>query len=55
MAGNCILNRVREFKDTHPEKIIIGTADGKQLKPIADLTNTQDHETYFKQRFESNI
>ena len=45
-AGNYILNRVREFKDTHPEKIIIGTADGKQLKPIADLTNTQDHETY---------
>ena len=46
MAGNCILNRVRGLKDTHPEKIIIGTADGKQLKPIADLTNTQDHETY---------
>ena len=46
MAGNYILNRVREFKDTHPEKIIIGTADGKQLKSIADLTNTQDHETY---------
>ena len=46
MAGKYILNRVREFKDTHPEKITIGTADGKQLKPIADLTNTQDHETY---------
>ena len=46
MAGNYILNRVREFKDTYPEKIIIGTADGKQLKPIADLTNSQDHETY---------
>ena len=46
MAGSYVLNRVREFKDTHPEKIIIGTVDGKQLKPIADLTNTQDHETY---------
>ena len=46
MAGKYILNRVREFKDTHPDKIIIGTADGKQLKLIADLINTQDHETY---------
>ena len=46
MAGNYILNRVREFKDRHPEKIIIGTADGKQVNPIADLINTQDHETY---------
>ena len=46
MAGKHILNRVRGFKDKHPEKVIIGTADGEHLKPTAYFTNTQDHEKY---------
>lgn len=46
-VGGYVLNKIRKFnKENKHNKIIIGTADGKQLKPIVDLTNTQDHETY---------
>ena len=45
--GGYVLNKIRHFINTNSDdKIIIGTADGKQLKPIVDLTNTQDHEKY---------
>ena len=36
----------KAFHKQSNNKIIIGTADGKQLPPIVDLTNTQDHEKY---------
>ena len=46
-VGQYALNKIRHFiKKESKNKIIIGTADGKQLKPIVDLTNTQDHEKY---------
>ena len=35
-----ILNRIREFVKSHPDKIVIGAGDVKQLPPIEDLTNT---------------
>ena len=44
--GISVLNRIREFKDKHPNKIIIATGDAKQMKPIVDLTNTKGHEEY---------
>ena len=44
--GLGVLNRIREFVEKNPELIIIGTGDGKQLKPVNELTNTQKHEVY---------
>ena len=44
--GLGVLNRIREFVEKHPELIIIGTGDGKQLKPVNELTNIQEHEPY---------
>ena len=44
--GMSVLNRIREFNMNNPDKIIIGTGDARQLKPIVDITNTQNHETY---------
>ena len=41
-----ILNRIREFVNKHPEKIIIGAGDVKQLPPIEDLTNTRKPDEY---------
>ena len=41
-----ILNRIREFTKQHPEKIIIGAGDVKQLPPIEDLTNTRKPDEY---------
>ena len=41
-----ILNRIREFVNKHPEKIIIGAGDVKQLPPIEDLTNTRQPDEY---------
>ena len=41
-----ILNRIREFVKQHPEKIIIGAGDVKQLPPIEDLTNTRKPDEY---------
>ena len=50
MANGFILNKVRKFVNEHSkDKIIIGTADGKQLPPINDLTNTKDHEKYLNE------
>ena len=46
-VGAYTLNKIRHFINKESKnKIIIGTADGKQLPPIVDLTNTQDHEKY---------
>ena len=36
-----ILNRIREFVKNHPDKIVIGAGDVKQLPPIEDLTSTR--------------
>ena len=44
--GLGVLNRIREFVEKNPDLIIIGTGDGKQLKPVNELTNTQKHEVY---------
>ena len=41
-----ILNRIREFVKQHPDKIIIGAGDVKQLPPIEDLTNTRKPGEY---------
>ena len=41
-----ILNRIREFVYKHPDKIIIGAGDVKQLPPIEDLTNTRKPDEY---------
>ena len=41
-----ILNRIREFTKQHPDKIIIGAGDVKQLPPIEDLTNTRKPDEY---------
>ena len=41
-----ILNRIREFAKQHPDKIIIGAGDVKQLPPIEDLTNTRKPDEY---------
>ena len=41
-----ILNRIREFVNQHPDKIIIGAGDVKQLPPIEDLTNTRKPDEY---------
>ena len=35
-----------EFVNDHPEKIIIGAGDVKQLPPIEDLTNTRKPDEY---------
>ena len=50
MGGMYVLNKIREFVKKHAkDKIIIATADGKQLPPIKDMTNTRDHETYLNE------
>ena len=41
-----ILNRMRDFLYKHPDKIIIGAGDVKQLPPIEDLTNTRKPDEY---------
>ena len=41
-----ILNRIREFVKQHPDKLIIGAGDVKQLPPIEDLTNTRKPDEY---------
>ena len=49
-VGAYTLNKIKQFIGRESKgKIIIGTADGKQVKPIVDLTNTQDHEKYLNQ------
>ena len=54
-----ILNRIREFVNNNPDKIIIGVGDVKQLPPIEDLTNTRKPDEYaddcMNQIFKYNI
>eukprot|EP00438_Fugacium_kawagutii_P023181 Skav227407 [mRNA] locus=scaffold5580:24324:27602:- [translate_table: standard] len=39
--------RIKQFiEHNKKDKIIIATGDGKQLKPVQELTNTRDHEEY---------
>ena len=44
--GLRVLNRIREFVELNQDKIIVATGDGKQLKPVSELTNLQEHEEY---------
>ena len=44
--GLRVLNTIREFVENNPKLIVVATGDGKQLKPVNELTNTQEHETY---------
>ena len=57
--GLRMLNTIREFVVNNPKLIVVATGDGKQLKPVNELTNTQDHETYanncINQIFKYNI
>ena len=41
-----MLNRIRQFVNKNPNKIIIGAGDTKQLPPIEDLTNTKKPDEY---------
>ena len=54
-----MLNRIRQFADENPNKIIIGAGDTKQLPPIEDLTNTGKPDEYadecINQTFKYNI
>ena len=39
--------RIKQFvEENKHNKIIIATGDAKQLRPVQELTNTQNHETY---------
>ena len=39
--------KIKQFVEHNKkDKIIIATGDGKQLRPIQELTNTRDHEEY---------
>ena len=53
------LYRIKEFIKNNPDKIIIGAGDVCQLEPVADTTNTKDHEEYMNdcidQMFKYNI
>ena len=44
--GLGVLTRIRGFVRKNTNLIIIGTGDGKQLKPVNELTNIQEHEIY---------
>ena len=59
MNGINVLNRIREFVNNNPDKIIIGAGDVKQLPPIEDLTNTRQPDEYadecINQIFKYNI
>ena len=44
--GLRVLNTIREFVENNPKLVVVATGDGKQLKPVNELTNTQEHETY---------
>ena len=46
MNGLHVRSRTNEFCHKHPEKIIIGAGDVKQLPPIEDLTNTRNPDEY---------
>ena len=59
MNGLHMLNRIRQFVNKNPNKIIIGAGDTKQLPPIEDLTNTKKPDEYadecINQIFKYNI
>ena len=59
MNGLHMLNRIRQFVNQNPNKIIIGAGDTKQLPPIEDLTNTRKPDEYadecINQIFKYNI
>ena len=44
--GLKILNRIREFVENNKNKIVVATGDSKQLTPVSELTNLQEHEEY---------
>ena len=46
MINFFILNRIREFVNQNPDKIIIGSGDIKQLPPIEDPINTRKPDEY---------
>lgn len=45
---SCIkkLTKIKQYCDSHPEKIIIATGDTKQLEPIEKLSNQIDYDEY---------
>ena len=44
--GLRVLSTIREFLGNNPKLILVATGDGKQLKPVHELTSTQEHEIY---------
>ena len=44
--GLRVLNKIREFVENNKNEIIVATGDGKQLKPVTELPNLQEHEEY---------
>eukprot|EP00438_Fugacium_kawagutii_P021104 Skav205927 [mRNA] locus=scaffold123:1068999:1070066:+ [translate_table: standard] len=46
MSSPFILNKIRKFSEEHPELIIIGAGDVKQLPSIEPYTNCQNVEDY---------
>ena len=46
MSSPFILNKIRKFAEEHPELIIIGAGDVKQLPSIEPYTNCQNVEDY---------
>ena len=40
------LNKIREFVEAHKDLMVVATGDGKQLKPVSEITNLHDHEVY---------
>ena len=44
--GLRVLNTIREFVENNPKLIVVAIGDGKQPKPVNELTNTQEHATY---------
>ena len=49
MSNEYIYGKILRFVRDNPNKIIIGAGDTKQLPPINDLTNTQQHDQYADQ------
>eukprot|EP00438_Fugacium_kawagutii_P006184 Skav207472 [mRNA] locus=scaffold3545:496284:499559:- [translate_table: standard] len=46
--------KIKQFIEKNKkDKIIIATGDGKQLKPVQELTNTRDHEEYTNEIIEN--
>ena len=41
-----ILTRIKNYVETHPDKIILATGDTDQNKPVETLSTEIDHKTY---------